>query len=141
MSSIFCCNCRTNHDDSDSDERHNPNAKARDHNAVNMKRPAFPSKEAEQRSQNARVTFSAGATEGKRAGLTKSDTFSEYIHRAKKKIRTMSHVGTMKNDSEVVVEPHVHDTKKEGESRDTFSDYINRAKMKIRKTTSSIGNK
>lgn len=61
--------------------------------------------------------------EGKKLATHIEDTFTDYINRAKIKIRTMSHVR--------------HDHKKTS-GKDKFSDYIDRAGVKIR-TTSSIG--
>ncbi|CAK7348192.1 unnamed protein product [Dovyalis caffra] len=59
-------------------------------------------------------------------GMHIEDRFTDYINRAKIKIRTVSNAGHEKQ--------HAH----AGSGKDKFTDYINRAKVKLR-TTSSIG--
>lgn len=66
-----------------------------------------------------------------------NNTFSDYIKRAKMKIRTVSNVGGGKNHASLQDDAHDH-TKKKDTAKDHFSEYIHRAKMKLR-TTSSIG--
>lgn len=78
--------------------------------------------------------------EGKKTGLENiNDAFSDYINRAKIKIRTTTN-NIDGEKSGALQEGKVGDHKKKENdgSRDIFSDYINRAKVKIRKT-SSIG--
>ncbi|ONI04883.1 hypothetical protein PRUPE_6G345800 [Prunus persica] len=72
------------------------------------------------------------------ASLGYNDAFSDYISRAKIRIRAMSNVGMGMTASRSREDGY--DTKKEDNGKDTFSDYINRAKMRIRKT-SSIGSR
>jgi hypothetical protein len=66
-----------------------------------------------------------------------NNTFSDYIKRAKLKIRTVSNVGGGKNQASLQDDAHGH-TKKKDSAKDHFSEYIHRAKMKLR-TTSSFG--
>lgn len=73
--------------------------------------------------------------EGENPGVD-NKTFSDYINRAKKIIRTVTNVGGRHHTSG---QDDAHDTKKKNHANDHFSEYINRAKMKIR-TTSGIGN-
>ncbi|KAF3944075.1 hypothetical protein CMV_025315 [Castanea mollissima] len=73
--------------------------------------------------------------EGENPGVD-NKTFSDYINRAKKIIRTVTNVGGRHNTSG---QDDAYDTKKKDHANDHFSEYINRAKMKIR-TTSGIGN-
>jgi ribosomal protein L12E/L44/L45/RPP1/RPP2 len=72
---------------------------------------------------------------GKQPSQDINDTFSDYIKRAKMKIRTVSNAGGGKNiasQQDDIARDHHHDTKQRDTSNDQFSEYINRAKMKIR---------
>ncbi|CAB4285660.1 unnamed protein product [Prunus armeniaca] len=70
--------------------------------------------------------------------LETNDRFSDYIYRAKKKIRhSMTNLGGSSNSKAY----SVHDTKNEEATKDTFSDYIKRVKSKIKKTPSSNGSR
>ena len=145
FTAVLCCSCQTNQDDSDHKHKHMPAAtsgpnapnKSQKSEVADKKQLELPTKEVAEKVQATHVAAKTGSDEGKGAALTKSDTFSEYIHRAKMKIRTMSNIGHGKNASKEDV-VHDHDTKQENNAKDGFSDYINRAKMKIRKT-SSVG--
>lgn len=143
---IFCCRCSTNSDVLDHQEEHVPaftttnnsqpthdhsakasdvQAKSRSSDVVGHK-PELPSKEGAKKGSH-------GQTHAENEGM-----FSEYIHRAKLKIRAMSGLGIGNTTSEA---DDVHDAKKDNSgSKDVFSDFINRAKVKIRKTT-SIGSR
>lgn len=74
--------------------------------------------------------------ESKKTGLDHDEAFSDYINRAKIKIRTTSNV----SGEEIASEVDGIDYAEKQEDIDEFSDYINRAKFKIRRT-SSIGSK
>ncbi|XP_027353107.1 uncharacterized protein LOC113863658 [Abrus precatorius] len=76
--------------------------------------------------------------EGKKT-LDINDTFTEYIQRAKYRIRTVSNVGHGKNNSvpDETNGSNGNNNRMENQ-KDQFSDFIQRAKKKIR-TTSNIG--
>lgn len=72
--------------------------------------------------------------EGKRQGrLDINDKFSEYINRAKIKMRTMSSKKIAESDD------GDYDRKERERGNDHFSDYIQRAKNKFRSTPSNLG--
>lgn len=74
--------------------------------------------------------------DNKKPGLSKHDTFSDYINRTKIKIRaSKSNVGMEKVASG---EDYVYQQEKEDDGKEAFSEFVNHAKIKIRKT-SSIG--
>ncbi|KAJ8898692.1 hypothetical protein K2173_004726 [Erythroxylum novogranatense] len=81
--------------------------------------------------------------EGKKTGIHIEDKFTDFINRAKMKLRTTSNVGDGCNASgedHNGSEDHVNASGKDNDApgKDKFSEYINRAKKKLR-TTSSIG--
>ncbi|MED6138235.1 hypothetical protein PIB30_072322 [Stylosanthes scabra] len=78
--------------------------------------------------------------QGKKSMMNIDETFSEYIQRAKKKIRTMSNIGRGHNNTSEDHEFHGGGSggganEKDHQHRDQFSEFINRAKKKIRTTT------
>ncbi|KAF3436341.1 hypothetical protein FNV43_RR23433 [Rhamnella rubrinervis] len=78
-----------------------------------------------------------GNKQGKRTAVDHlNDTFSDYINRAKIKIRTVSDV---KDKSSSLGLDGVHDTNKREGLKDHFSDYIHRAKNKMRSTSFGTG--
>ncbi|PON46092.1 hypothetical protein PanWU01x14_254060 [Parasponia andersonii] len=78
--------------------------------------------------------------QGQRSGSDINEAFSDYINRAKFKIRAMSNVGGGDHRETTSNEDEVYDAEKKADANDVFVDYINRAKLKISKT-SSIGSK
>lgn len=66
-----------------------------------------------------------------------NDTFSEYIQRAKNRIRTVSNVGKGQNNH-VPVPDEYNGNNKMGNQHDPFSDFIQQARKRIR-TTSNVG--
>lgn len=138
FSCVICCNCGTNQDILDHQQDHMPAS-----GASNLLQPTHDhtgktsgiQTESQVAKNTAEVAEPGVKHKGTKSGLAKNDMFSDYIHRAKMKIRTVSNLGSRKTASEAV---DIHDTKKDNNSKDAFSDYINRAKMKIRKT-SSVG--
>ncbi|GMN25599.1 hypothetical protein TIFTF001_000997 [Ficus carica] len=152
---IFCCRCSTNSDVLDHQEEHVPaftttnnlqpthdhSAKASDVQAKSRRsdvvehKPELPSKEGAKKGSHGQTH---AENEGKKSSSAKNEMFSEYINRAKLKIRAMSGLGIGITTSEA---DDVHDAKKDNSGgKDVFSDYINRAKVKIRKTP-SIGSR
>lgn len=83
-----------------------------------------------------------GKQGGQKSGLT-DERFSDYISRAKVKIRTltMNVGGGNSQNASYSKEDEQNDTKHEDHTKDAFSDYIKRVKFKIRKTTSIAGRK
>lgn len=153
FSCIICCNCETNQDIPDHHQDHKPASGASNvlqptHNHARKTSDVQPkSQKAEVAKYNLELPTKAEVAvdstepdakhEGKKSGQAKNDMFSDYIHRAKMKIRTASNLGSRRTASEA---DDIHDTKKDTNAKDAFSEYINRAKMKIRKT-STLGRK
>ncbi|KAF1898152.1 hypothetical protein Lal_00032917 [Lupinus albus] len=78
----------------------------------------------------------------KRKSLDINDTFTEYIQRAKCRIRAVSNVSKGQNNSALYHEPNVTTTnnmENNHNQKDQFSDFIQHAKNKLG-TTSNIGN-
>ncbi|EXB93211.1 hypothetical protein L484_024550 [Morus notabilis] len=150
VTAIFCCTCQKDNNVSDHEHEHMPAktttnilASTRDHpmkaSGVQTKtqrvevaenKMAFPSKETAEKGGHGRTN---AEIEGKKSNLAKNEMFSDYINRAKAKMRTLSGLGSEKQVSEP---DSVHCTKKDNSGMDAFSEYINRAKMKIKKTSS-----
>ncbi|CAL0310336.1 unnamed protein product [Lupinus luteus] len=78
----------------------------------------------------------------KRKSIDINDTFTEYIQRAKCRIRSVSNDGNGHNNSSLHHHPNATTTnnmEKNHNQHDQFSDFIQHAKNKLR-TTSNIGN-
>ncbi|PRQ41774.1 hypothetical protein RchiOBHm_Chr3g0450401 [Rosa chinensis] len=146
-----CCTCQANHDQhiSHPQQHSKPSLPTHDH----------ADKAHHDHNQNRIVDNSQGAnakqfttdkrqhhasqlhgTQGaQKSGLGTDDRFSDYISRAKVKIRTMTMNvggGNKQNASN-----SKEDDQHEDHTKDAFSDYIKRVKIKIRQTTRSASRK
>lgn len=79
-----------------------------------------------------------GMQQGKKTVVDINDTFTEYIERARHRIRTVSNVGRGQSHS-VSDETSGNKNNKMENHTDQFSDFIQHSKKKMRTTTSNVG--
>lgn len=142
-----CCTCQANpdhHNGHISHPQHDHAHKANDDHNQNKIADNHQGANAKQASDKGQHHASQphGKQGGQKSGIT-DERFSDYISRAKFKIRamTMNVGGGNKHNASYSKEDEQNDTKHEDHSKDAFSDYIKRVKLKIRKTTSIAGTK
>lgn len=148
-----CCTCQANHDQHipHPQQDSNPSLPIHDHahkahHDHNQNRIVDNSEGANAKQFTDKRQHDASQPHGKgqKSGMdTTDDQFSDYISRAKVKIRTMTMNvrGGNKQNASNSKEDEQNDTKHEDQTKDPFSNYIKRAKIKIRKTTSTVGRK
>lgn len=78
-----------------------------------------------------------GMQQGKKTVVDINDTFTEYIERARHRIRTVSNVG--RGQSHSAPDEASGKNNKMENHRDQFSDFIQHSKKKMRTTTSNVG--
>lgn len=137
-----CCTCQANPDHHISHPQQDSNSSLPTHDHAHKANDDHNQNKIASDKRHHHASQPHGKQGGQKSGLT-DERFSDYISRAKVKIRTMTMNvgGGNKQNASYSKEDEQNDTKHEDHTKDGFSDYIKRVKFKFRKTTSISGSK